>query len=107
MTRRLAERIRTDFDAASIHRKDLALYSGLWGGEAVPAPARQLGGWKDEAVEQMALHLVELGLPYESAGTDGRLPVSCASTASARFIRLDPDAVAGPLFQPVSDEEGW
>ncbi len=30
----------------------------LWGGEAVPAPARQLGGWEDEAVEQMALHLV-------------------------------------------------
>ncbi len=72
----------------------------------MPAPARQLGGWKDEAVEQMALRLVELGIevlderpaatatrgtrrilfsvPYESAGTDGRPPVSCASTASAR-----------------------
>jgi hypothetical protein len=23
------------------------------------------------------------------------------------FIRLDPDAVAGPLFEPVPDEEGW
>jgi hypothetical protein len=23
------------------------------------------------------------------------------------FLRLDPDAVAGPLFQPVSDGEGW
>ncbi len=23
------------------------------------------------------------------------------------FIRLDPEAVAGPLFQPVPDEGGW
>ncbi|MDP8960831.1 MAG: hypothetical protein M3N32_04345 [Actinomycetota bacterium] len=34
------DRIRRDFDSASIQRKDLALYTGLWGGEPVPAPAQ-------------------------------------------------------------------
>ncbi|HEV2810756.1 MAG TPA: hypothetical protein VGV93_10220, partial [Acidimicrobiales bacterium] len=55
------ERIRRDFGGASIQRKDLALYTGLWDGDPVPAPARELKGWEDEAVEQLAAHLVELG----------------------------------------------
>ncbi len=38
------ERIRRDFHGASIRRKDLALYTGLFAGEAVPAPGRQLRG---------------------------------------------------------------
>jgi hypothetical protein len=61
------ERIRPDFDGASIHRKDLALYTGLYKGEAVPAPARELKGWQEDAVDQMAAHLVELGADAEPA----------------------------------------
>jgi hypothetical protein len=124
------ERIRRDFDAASIHRKDLALYTGLYRGEAVPAPGRELKGWQDEAVEQMAAHLVELGFevledrsavsaspndwgdPFLGAlrvrrygwETTGVVRVDEAGEV---FIRLDPDAVAGQLFQPVPDEEEW
>jgi hypothetical protein len=124
------ERIRRDFDGASIYRKDLALYTGLLQGEAVPAPARELKGWQDEAVEQMAGHLVELGfevLDERPAVTEtphdwgdpllGALRVrryGWETTGVVRidaageiFIRLDPDAVAAPLFQPVPDEEDW
>jgi hypothetical protein len=123
------ERIRRDFHGASIHRKDLALYTGLYRGEAVPAPARELKGWQDEAVEQMAAHLVELGFEVleersavSASPNDWGDPVLGAlrvrrygweTTGVVRidevgevFIRLDPDAVAGPLFQPVPDE-GW
>ncbi len=60
----MPERIRRDFDGASIQPKDLALHRPrLWGGgdDPVPAPARGLKGWEDEAVEQLAAHLVELG----------------------------------------------
>ncbi len=126
----VAERLRRDFDAASIHRRDLALYTGLLGGDPVPAPARELRGWEDEAVEQMALHLMELGFEVlderpaaEDVPDDGGDPVLGAlrvrrygweTTGVVRiddvgevFVRLDPDAVAGPLFQPVPDEEGW
>lgn len=39
----VAERIRRDFDAASIHRKDLGSTLGC-GGQAVPAPGCQLPG---------------------------------------------------------------
>jgi hypothetical protein len=123
-------RIRRDFHAASIYRKDLALYTGLYSGEAVPAPAPELTGWQDEAVEQMAAHLVELGFEVleERSGAgispnDWGDPVLGAlrvrrygweTTGVVRidgagevFIRLDPEAVAGPLFQPVPDEEDW
>jgi hypothetical protein len=124
------ERIRRDFDGASIYRKDLALYTGLYSGEAVPAPARELKGWQDEALNQMAAHLVELGFEVleersavSASPNDWGNPVLGAlrvrrygweTTGVVRidevgevFIRLDPDAVAGPLFQPVPDEEGW
>ncbi len=124
------ERIRRDFDGASIYRKDLALYTGLFGGEAVPAPARELPGWQDEAVEQLAAHLVELGFEVldERPGVEdvphawgdpllGALRIrryGWETTGVVRidgagevFIRLDPEAVAGPLLQPVPDEEGW
>ncbi len=124
------ERIRRDFDGASIHRKDLALYTGLYSGEAVPAPGRELPGWQDEAVEQMAAHLVELGFAVldERPGVEdvphawgdpllGALRVrryGWETTSVVRidgagevFIRLDPEAVAGPLLRPVPDEEEW
>lgn len=124
------ERIRRDFDGASIHRKDLALYTGLFAGDPVPAPGRELKGWEDEAVEQLAAHLVELGFKVldqrpavEVVSNDWHDPLLGAlrvrrygweTTGVVRidsvgevFIRLDPDAVAGPLFQPVPDEEGW
>jgi hypothetical protein len=124
------ERIRRDFDGASIHRKDLALTTGLFGGEPVPAPARELTGWQEDAVGQMAAHLVELGfevLDHPPAVTEtpqawsdpflGALRVrryGWETTGVVRvdeagevFIRLDPDAVAGPLFQLVPDQEDW
>lgn len=123
-----AERIRRDFDGASIHRKDLALYTGLSGGEAVPAPARELRGWEDEAVEQMAQHLVDLGfeVPDErptishdpSAWGDpalGTLRVRRYGWETIGIVRidsvgevfvrlLDSDEVTGPLFRPGSPE---
>ncbi len=58
----VAERIRRDFDAASIHRKDLGSTLGCGGARRCRPRAASSRGWEDEAVEQMALHLVELGL---------------------------------------------
>jgi hypothetical protein len=124
------EQIRRDFDRASIYRKDLALYTGLFNGEPVPAPGRELRGWQDEAVEQLAAHLVELGFEVldERPGVEdvphawgdpllGALRVrryGWETTGVVRidgagevFIRLDPEAVAGPLLQPVPDVGGW
>ena len=49
------------FDKASISRKDLALFTGLWSGEPVPAPGRELAGWESDALAQMAARLIELG----------------------------------------------
>jgi hypothetical protein len=109
------ERIRRDFDGASIHRKDLALYTGLFGGEAVPAPARELKDWEGEAIEQLAAHFVELGFEVlderptvEDLPKDFHDPLLGAlrvrrygweTTGIVRidsvgevFIRLDPDA---------------
>ncbi|MBW3616069.1 MAG: hypothetical protein KY439_12300 [Actinobacteria bacterium] len=122
------EAIRRDFDHASIHRKDLALYTGLFAGDPVPAPGRQLRNWESEAVEQMAGHLVELGfevlderpavddapndwgdpllgaLRVRRYGWEAAGVVRVDSTGEV-FIRLDPDAVAGPLLRPVPDQE--
>ncbi len=113
------------------HRKDLALYTGLFNGEPVPAPGRLLRGWQDEAVDQMAAHMVELGFevlderPVVLADVPndwgdpllGALRVrryGWETTGVVRidsvgevFIRLDPAAVVGPLLQPVPDEDGW
>lgn len=33
----------------------------MFGGDPVPAPARELKGWEDEAVEQLPARLVERG----------------------------------------------
>ena len=66
------ERIRRDFDAASIHNKDLARYTGFFSGGPVPAPARELPGWEDDVVAQMAAHLVEFGFEVRSAGPPPR-----------------------------------
>ena len=122
------ERIRRDFHGASIHRKDLALYTGLFAGDPVPAPGRQLRDWENEAVEQMAAHLVTLGFEVlderpavEDVPNDWGDPllgelrvrrygweatgVVRIDAAGEVFIRLDPDAVAGPLLRPVPDEE--
>ncbi len=122
------EQIRRDFHRASIRREDLALYTGLYAGDAVPAPGRQLRGWEHEAVEQMAAHLVGLGFEVlderpavEQVPNDWGDPtlgglrvrrygweatgVVRVDGAGEVFIRLDPDAVAGPLLRPVPDEE--
>lgn len=125
----VAERIRRDFDTASIYRKDLALYTGLLGGKPVPAPARELRGWEDEAVEQMALHLVGLGFEVleERLSVDldpsewgdpalGALRVRRYGWETTGIVRIDsvgevfirlpgPGDVAGPLFLSVVDAE--
>ena len=49
------------FDRASIRRMDLALFTGLWSGEPVPAVGRELAGWERDALAQMAGRLIELG----------------------------------------------
>ncbi|MDQ3573476.1 MAG: hypothetical protein M3404_00890 [Actinomycetota bacterium] len=55
------ERIRRDFDSASLHRKDLALFTGLINGTPAPAPGRHLPGWREDALDQMAIHLADVG----------------------------------------------
>jgi hypothetical protein len=110
--------------------RNSGLTTGFFGGEPVPAPARELTGWQEEAVEQMAAHLVELGfkvLDQRPAVTEtphdwndpflGALRVrryGWETTGVVRvdeagevFIRLDPDAAPAPLFQLVPDEEDW
>ena len=124
------ERIRRDFHGASLHRKDLALYTGLFVGDPLPAPGRQQRGWENEAVDHMAAHLAGLGFEVldeqpavDDAPSDWGDPTLGAlrvrrygweTTGIVRvdgagevFIRLDPDAVAGPLLQPVPDDDGW
>jgi len=65
------ERLRRDIDAASVWNKDLALYTDVFGGTAVPAVARELPGWKRAAVAQMADHLDELGFEVPSRRARG------------------------------------
>lgn len=50
------------FDRASVIRRDLALFRGLWSGDPVPAPGRALAGWQTEALGQIAGRLGQLGL---------------------------------------------
>lgn len=122
------EQIRRDFDGASFHRKDLARCSALLAGSAVPAPARELAGWEDDAVAQMAAHLDGLGFevlgarPSVDDNTEGWEDPQLGTVEVRRygwetvgvvrvdevgevFIRLpDPANVAGPLFRPASDD---
>lgn len=60
-------RLERDFDRASLHCKDLALYTGLLGGRPVPAPARELPDWQADAVARMAEHLPSLGFEVDNA----------------------------------------
>jgi hypothetical protein len=64
------------FDKASIKLKDLALFTGLWSGEPVPAPGRELEGWERDALAQMAARLVELGFQVTEVipASAGELP---------------------------------
>ena len=59
------------FDKASIKRKDLALFTGPWSGEPVPAPGRQLAGWESDALTQMAARLVGLGFQVAEVIPEG------------------------------------
>lgn len=123
------EQIRRDFDGASFHRKDLARYSALLAGSAVPAPARQLPGWEDDAVDQMAAHLADLGFevlgarPSVDDNSEGWEDPQLGTVEVRRygfetvgvvrvdevgevFVRLpDPANVAGPLFRPAPDDD--
>jgi len=125
------ERIRRDFDAASIFNKDLARYTGLLVGQAVPAPARELPGWEEEAVAAMAMHLIEIGFEVlddrpvlrpdgpERDPLLGALRVRRYGWETVGVVRVDevgeifvrvpdPSEVNGPLWQPVPDvEDAW
>lgn len=117
------------FDKASIYRKDLALSTGLFAGEAIPAPARELHGWEHDALAQMAGRLIGLGLqvvdvipagPADWSEPEdqlfenpliGKLRVRCYGVETTGLVRIDavgevyirlPD---DPTFTPVDDEE--
>jgi hypothetical protein len=117
------------FDKASIFRKDLALSKGLFGGEAIPAPARELHGWEHDALAQMAARLIELGCqvvdvsPARSANRSepegqpfgnpfiGELRVRRHGVETTGLVRIDsagevyirlPD---NPIFTHIDDEE--
>lgn len=55
------ERIRRDFDQASIHSRDLAEAAGHLDARCLPAPGKALPDWRDHALEDMALRVQELG----------------------------------------------
>jgi len=117
------------FDKASVFRKDLALSTGLFAGEAIPAPARELHGWEHDALAQMAARLIDLGFqvvdvsPAELANRSelegqlfgnpliGRLRVRRYGVETTGLVRIDaggevyirlPD---DPTFTPVDNEE--
>jgi hypothetical protein len=121
------ERIRRDFDDASIHVKDLARYTDLLGGRPLPAPGREMPEWQDYAVAQMAAQLEELGFEVDDEPpafdvVDNVFGDPALGTLLVRrygweaigvvrvddvgevFIRLpDPSDVDGPVFQPVAE----
>jgi hypothetical protein len=123
------EQIRRDFDGASFHRKDLARCSALLAGSAVPAPARELPGWEEDAVAQMATRLGDLGFevldgrPSVDDNTEGwedpqlgtvhvhrygweTVGVVRVDEVGEVFVRLpDPANVAGPLFRPAPEDD--
>jgi len=125
----ISEQIRRDFDDASFHQKDLARYSALLDGSAVPAPARELPGWEDDAVAQMATRLADLGFevldgrPSIDDNTEGwedpqlgilrvrrygweTVGVVRVDEVGEVFVRLpDPANMAGSLFRPAPEED--
>ena len=117
------------FDRASVFRKDLALSTGLFAGEAIPGPARELHGWEHEALAQMAARLIDLGfqvVDVSPAGLAnrpepkgqlfgnpfvGELRVRRYGVETTGLVRIDsvgevyirlPD---NPIFTPVDDED--
>ena len=117
------------FDRASVFRKDLALSTGLIGGESIPSHGREVDGWKHDALAQMAARLIELGFqvvdasPAGSANRSdpegepfenpliGELRVRRYGVETTGLVRIDsagevyirlPD---DPTFTPVDDEE--
>jgi hypothetical protein len=120
------ERIRRDFDGASVYVKDLARSSALLGGRPQPAPAREMPDWQDLAVARIAAHLEGLGFDVddepvgvfvEEGSRDpllGGLRVRRYGWEAVGVVRVDdvgevfirvPDPddvdVDGPLFRPV------
>lgn len=55
------ERMRHDLYRARLHDRDLALTTGFFNGETLPAQGRAVDGWKRAALETMVDHLEELG----------------------------------------------
>lgn len=55
------ERMRHDLYRASLHDRDLALTTGFFNGQALPAQGRAVDGWQRGALEAMADHLENLG----------------------------------------------
>lgn len=55
------ERMRRDFDAASIYGKRLATQSAYFNGTSLPAEGRSEPGWQDQALADMATNLEGLG----------------------------------------------
>jgi hypothetical protein len=115
------------FDRASVFRKDLALSTGLFAGEAIPAPARELDGWEHDALAQMAARLIELGFQvvdvtpagsasrseFEGHGNPfiGELRVRRYGVEATGLVRIDAAGEVyirlsdNPTFMPVDDEE--
>ena len=55
------ERMRREFDGASIHDKRLATQSAYLNGTGLPAEGRDAPGWRDKALVDMAANLDGLG----------------------------------------------
>ncbi len=95
------EPIRRDFHGTSIHRKDLALYTGL-GFEVLderPAVEELSNDWGDPPSAGCG----SVATGWEATG------VARIDSTGEVFIRLDPDAVAGPccgLFLTRSGDRG-
>lgn len=121
------ERIRRDFDGASIHNHDLAEAAGYLDPRALPALGKALPDWRRHALEAMASQLEELG--YQAVpcsvvvGADdssaneivGGLRVRAYGHEAGAVVRVDscgevyvrlaePGEVKAPLLQRALDD---
>jgi hypothetical protein len=109
----LPERVSRDFDRASVVDKDLALSTGVFGGEALPAPGRQLQGWRLHALNVAAARLGQLGFEVVSASEErpggdpdqerklGEVSVRRYGFEVRGVVRVDP---AGEIYVRLPDD---
>lgn len=85
------ERMRRDLDQASLFDRRLALTTGYFNGQPLPAAGRSEPGWRDAALEAMAEHLEQLGWRVEPG------PPGIAHSAEPGGILSEATEIVGGL----------